>query len=305
MELLQAMQVFAKLAELGSFTKVAEALQAGRPHVTRTIQDLEASLGVRLFQRTTRKVKLTAEGERYYERVKEILASIAQSTSMFDRSGATLRGRLRIDIPTAFSQYSFMESLRRFTETFPELELALGVSDRTVDLVAEGIDCVLRIGDLPDSSMVAREIGTAIMVTCASPGYLHACGAPRTLHDLRGHRCVSFLSGQSNRPLPWHFSVDEKDHPHIPHGGIAVNESNAYVQCAVAGFGIVQAPGIAVETFLASGGLVEVLEAHRPRPRLVSVLYPSRTHLAPQVDAFVDWLKEHFPVLHPKWFIPH
>lgn len=305
MELLQAMQVFAKLAELGSFTKVAEALQAGRPHVTRTIQDLEASLGVRLFQRTTRKVKLTAEGERYYERVKEILASIAQSTSMFDRSGATLRGRLRIDIPTAFSQYSFMESLRRFTETFPELELALGVSDRTVDLVAEGIDCVLRIGDLPDSSMVAREIGTAIMVTCASPGYLQACGAPRTLHDLRGHRCVSFLSGQSNRPLPWHFSVDGKDHPHIPHGGIAVNESNAYVQCAVAGFGIVQAPGIAVETFLASGELVEVLETHRPRPRLVSVLYPSRTHLAPQVDAFVDWLKEHFPVLHPKWFIPH
>ena len=202
MELLQSMQVFAKLAELGSFTKVAEAMQAGRPHVTRTIQDLEASLGVRLFQRTTRKVKLTAEGERFYERVKEILATIAETTSMFDRSGSTLRGRLRIDIPTAFSQHSFMESLRRFTEAFPDIELALGVTDRTVDLVAEGIDCVVRIGDLPDSSMVAREIGTATMVTCASPGYLQACGLPLTLHDLVDHRCVRFLSGQNNRPLP-------------------------------------------------------------------------------------------------------
>ncbi len=303
MELLQAMQVFAKLAELQSFTKVAEALQTGRPHVTRTIQDLEASLGVRLFQRTTRQVRLTAQGERFYERVKEILANIAETTAMFDRRGPTLRGRLRIDIPTAFSQHRFMASLRRFTEAYPEIELALGVTDRRVDLVAEGIDCVVRIGDLPDSSLVARKIGTVIMVTCASPVYLQACGAPATLHDLIDHRCVSFLSGQSKRPLPWHFSVDGEDHPYTPHGGITVNESNAYVQCGVAGFGIVQAPGIAVETFLANGELVEVLGSHRPQPRLVSVLYPSRTHLAPQVEAFVEWLKEHFPVLHPGWFI--
>ncbi|RON42551.1 LysR family transcriptional regulator [Pseudomonas brassicacearum] len=299
------MQVFAKLAELGSFTKVAEAMQAGRPHVTRTIQELEALLGVRLFQRTTRKVKLTAEGERFYERVKEILATIAEATSMFDRSGSTLRGRLRIDIPTAFSQHSFMESLRKFTEAFPEIELSLGVTDRAVDLVAEGIDCALRIGDLPDSSMVAREIGTAIMVTCASPGYLQAFRTPVTLQDLSDHRCVSFLSGQNHRPLPWHFSEDGEDRPHTPHGGITLNESNAYVQCGVAGFGIIQAPGITVETFLESGELVEVLGAFRPKPRLVSVLYPSRTHLAPQVDAFVGWLKEHFPVMHPHWFKSH
>ncbi len=305
MALLQAMQVFAKLAELKSFTKVAEAMQAGRPHVTRTIQDLEASLGVRLFQRTTRKVKLTAEGERFYERVKDILADIAETTSMFDRTGSTLRGRLRIDIPTAFSQHWFIESLRKFTETFPELELALGVTDRMVDLVAEGIDCVVRIGDLPDSSLVAREIGTAIMVTCASPGYLQAFGTPTSLQDLPDHRCVSFLSGQSNRPLPWHFSMDGEHHPHTPHGGITVNESNAYIQCGIAGFGIVQAPGIAVENFLACGELIEVLRPYRPQPRLVCVLYPSRTHLAPQVEAFVKWLKEHLPVLHPGWFTAH
>lgn len=305
MELLQQMQVFAKLAELGSFTKVAEAMQAGRPHVTRSIQELEASLGVRLFQRTTRTVKLTAEGERFYERVKEVLATIAETTSMFDRSGPTLRGRLRIDIPTAFSQHSFMGSLRRFTQAFPDIELALGVTDRMVDLVAEGIDCVLRIGDLPDSSMVAREIGTATMVTCAAPAYLQASGIPETPHDLEAHRRISFLSGQNNRSLPWHFSANGEDRPHIPKGGITVNESNAYVQCGVAGFGIVQAPGITVESALARAELVEVLQAFRPRPRLVSVLYPSRTHLAPQVDAFVNWLKKDFAALHPSWFNAH
>ncbi|KEZ74009.1 transcriptional regulator, partial [Pseudomonas syringae pv. syringae FF5] len=132
------------------------ATQIGRPHVTRIIQDLEASLDVRLFQRTTRSVKLTAEGQRFYERVKNNLADLAETTAMFDRNGSTLRGRLRIDIPAAFSQRSFMESLKGFTRAFPDIELALGVTDRTVDLVAEGIDCALRIGELPDSSLVVR-----------------------------------------------------------------------------------------------------------------------------------------------------
>ncbi|WP_057419496.1 LysR substrate-binding domain-containing protein, partial [Pseudomonas syringae] len=217
-------------------------------------------------------------------------------------NGSTLRGRLRIDIPAAFSQRSFMESLKGFTRAFPDIELALGVTDRTVDLVAEGIDCALRIGELPDSSLVVREIGRATMVTCAAPSYLQAFGTPETLDELAGHCGVSFLSGQSNRPLPWHFSLNGDDFALPPRGGITVNESNAYVQCGLAGFGILQAPGIAVESFLASGELVEVLEKFRPLPRPVSVLYPSRTHLAPQVQAFIAWLREHFPKLHPRWF---
>jgi len=302
MELLQAMQVFARLAELGSFTKVAEATESGRPYITRSIQELEASLGVRLFHRTTRKVRLTAEGEQFYERVKSILAEIADTTAMFDRSGVTLQGRLRVDIPTAFSQRSFIESLRSFTAVFPDIELVVGVTDRTVDLVAEGVDCVLRIGELPDSSMVARQIGTVEMVTCAAPRYLKEWGEPEALSDLVNHRGVNFLSGQSNRHLPWYFRDDDEDQAHPSRGSITVNESNAYVHCGVAGFGIIQAPGITVDAFLASGELVEVLQPYRPTQRKVSVLYPSRTHLAPQVNAFADWLREHFPQLHPRWF---
>ena len=302
MELLQSMRVFARLAELGSFTKVAEALRTGRPYITRSIQELEASLGVRLFQRTTRKVKLTAEGERLYERVKAILADISDTTSMFDSSGTMLEGRLRVDIPTAFSQRSFIESLKSFTAAFPAIELVVGVTDRTVDLVAEGVDCVLRIGELLDSSMVARQIGRVSMVTCAAPQYLTEWGQPQALSELVDHRGVNFLSGQSNRPLPWYFHEDGEDRPYPSRGVITVNESNAYVQCGLAGFGIIQAPGITVDAFLASGELVEVLQSYRPAQRRVSVLYPSRTHLAPQVHAFADWLREHFPALHPTWF---
>lgn len=303
MELLKSMRLFARLAELGSFTKAAESLQIGRPQVTRSIQELEASLGVRLFQRTTRQVKLTAEGERFYERVKEILGTISEATSMFDRSGSTLGGRLRIDIPTAFAQLKFMDSLREFTKRFPAINLVLGVTDRTVDLVGEGIDCALRIGLLPDSTLIARPIGMAKMVTCAAPAYLHEHehGEPTTLEDLDAHRGVNFLSGQNNRPLPWHFSMDGQDRTYISHTGIAVTESDAYVQCGVAGFGIIQAPGIAVDRYLADGALVEILKPYRPQPRPVTVLYPSRTHLAPQVDVFLDWLQKAFPLLHSEW----
>lgn len=302
MELLQSMRVFVRLAESGSFTKVAEATQTGRPSITRSIQALEASLGVRLFHRTTRKVNLTAEGERFYERVKCILADISNTTSMFDASGAMLQGRLRVDIPSAFSQRSFIESLKTFTATFPDIELIVGVTDRAVDLVAEGVDCVLRIGELPDSSMVARHIGAVEMVTCAAPGYLQERGEPKTLDELVDHRGVNFLSGQSNRPLPWYFRGKGADQPFTCRGAITVNESNAYVHCAVAGFGIIQAPGITVDAALSSGELVEVLQPYRPARRKVSVLYPSRTLLAPQVLAFANWLREHFPALHPTWF---
>lgn len=301
MELLQSMRLFARLAELGSFTRAAESLQIGRPQVTRYIQELETSLGVRLFQRTTRQVKLTAEGERFYERVKEILGSVSAATSMFDRSGSTLGGRLRIDIPSAFAHVEFMDSLKEFTAIYPAIDLILGVTDRTVDLVGEGIDCALRIGELPDSALIARPIGMAAMVTCAAPKYLNEHSAPHTLEGLAQHRGVNFLSGLNNRTLPWHFTVDGQNRTYISPSDIAVTESNAYVQCGVAGFGILQAPGIAVNHYLASGALVEILKPFRPPPRPVTVLYPSRTHLAPQVEVFIDWLQERFPLLYPDW----
>jgi len=297
MELLQSMRLFARLAELGSFTKAAESLDIGRPQVTRSIQELETSLGVRLFQRTTRKVALTAEGERFYERVQEILAGISAATSMFDRSGATLTGRLRVDIPSAFARMKFINSLKEFTVCYPNINMILGVTDRAVDLIGEGVDCALRIGDLPDSTLIARPVAMATMVTCAAPDYLNEHGEPKTVGELASHRGVNFLSGQSNRTLPWHFSIKGQDRTFVSSAGITVTESNAYVQCGVSGFGIIQAPGIAVAEHLDSGALVEILKPYRPAPRSVSLLYPSRTHLAPQVQVFIEWLQQRFPHL--------
>jgi LysR family transcriptional regulator for bpeEF and oprC len=301
MELLQAMQVFARVAEHGSFTRAADAMAMGRPQVTRAIQELEAKLGVRLFQRTTRQVRLTCEGEQFYERVKDILASVASATTLFDPAGAFLRGRLRIDIPSAFSQPAFIASLREFTQSHPQIEMTLGVTDRAVDLVAEGVDCVLRIGELPDSSLIARRIGLATMVTCAACHGTEDNRVPRSLEQLDEHHGVSFLSGQNQRPLPWQFLQDGQDRSYVTSNGITVNESNAYVQCGVAGFGILQAPGITLEKYLTEGSLVEVLTRYRPRPRPVSVLYPSRSHLAPHVHAFVNWISQRFVELYRPW----
>ncbi|MGB3127055.1 MAG: LysR family transcriptional regulator [Pseudomonas sp.] len=304
MDLLQSMRLFARLAELGSFTKAAESLAVGRPQVTRYIQELESSLGVRLFQRTTRKVALTAEGERFYERVQEILGNISAATSMFDPTGATLSGRLRIDIPTAFAQVEFIDSLKEFSSAFPGINLILGVTDRTVDLVGEGVDCALRIGDLPDSTLVARPVGMATLITCAAPSYLQAHGEPEHLAALATHQGVSFLSGHSNRILPWHFLVDGVNTVHVSNAAITVTESHSYVQCGVAGFGIIQALGISVSHYLESGDLVEILAPYRPAPRPVTLLYPSRTHIAPQVQAFTQWLLTRFPQLHAAWLAP-
>lgn len=208
MELLQSIRLFSKLTELQSFTKAAESLQIGRPQVTLAINQLEASLGVRLFQRTTRRVNLTPEGEEFLAKAEEILGSVDEAVTMFGDAGATVRGKLRLDVPSAFAVEPFMALIGRFRCAYPSVAVTLGVSDRTVDLIAEGVDCVVRIGDLPSSSLIARRLGAMEMVTCASPGYLEQSTQLLTPEDLASHACVNFLSGMNKRPLPWNFRRD-------------------------------------------------------------------------------------------------
>ncbi len=296
------MQLVAKLAQLGSFTKAAEAMSLSRPQATRALQELESSLGVRLFQRTTRSVRLTAEGEQFYSKVRVILGDINEATGMFGSPGKTFGGRLRIDIPAAFAQQRFMEALREFHRDHKGIEIVMGVTDRTVNLVAEGVDCALRLGELPDSALIARPIGKATMITCAAPSYLREYGEPLSVEDLSKHHGVRFLSGQSNRALAWQFMLDGKERSFTVKASITVNESTSYVQCGIAGFGILQAPGITLDKHLASGALVEILRPFRPKPRPVTILYPSQSHLSPAVDVFVHWLRGRFPSLHPTWF---
>ena len=301
MDLIQSLRIFMKVSDLSSFTRAAETLQVGRPQVTLAVRDLEATLGVRLFQRTTRKVTLTSEGGAFYERAEGILADIADASAMFGSTASALRGKLRIDIPSAFAQTGIVHSLREFSRKYRDVDMVLGVTDRTVDMVAEGVDCVVRIGELKDSSLIARRIGAAVMITCAAPSYLDEFGEPKTLEGLAGHRSVNFLSGSSRRPLPWSFVERGKSETITPKGAILVNDSHAYVECGLSGFGIIQVPGVMVDAYLRDGRLKEVLQDYRPLPRTVSMLYPSKSYLAPQVRVFVDWMHDHFPSLHGCW----
>lgn len=297
MELLQSMQVFAKVADLGSFTKTADALQIGRPQVTHTIQALESSLGVRLFHRTTRRVTLTAEGETFYQRVTDILSDVAEATSLFAAPGGQARGRLRIDLPVALAQPKFIASLHEFNDVYPDISLVLGVTDRRLDLVAEAIDCVLRIGELPDSSLIGKRIGAVSIITCAAPSYLAQFGVPETVEDLSQHRAVNYFSGSSRKLLDWRFRSEDGEQTLNIRSGILVNDSAAFVQAGIAGFGILQGLSITVKDQLASGALVEVLPTYRPAPRAVSILYPSKAHLAGQVRAFIEWVSDRFPAM--------
>lgn len=301
MELLNAMEVFVKLAEVGSFTKAAEALDMNRPQATLAIQELERNLGARLLHRTTRRVRLTTEGELFYDRAKEILGDVAVATTMFGRTGDAIRGRLRVDLPSVFGSAFFVEALSEFSEAYPNIELAIGVTDRLVDLVAEGVDCAIRLGELTNSTLIGRRIGAVKMVTCASPGYLEKNGVPQSLEDLSAHWGVNFQSGVNRRPLPWLFAEHGEEKSVLPKGHISVNETNTYVQCGLAGFGMIQLPGVMVDAELRSGSLIEVLTDFRPKTKPISLVYPTRTHVAPQVSAFSDWLASRLTQLQPKW----
>jgi len=301
MDLLQQLQVFVAIADNGSFARAADALGMGRPTITNTIAALEASIGARLLHRTTRRTTLTSEGELFYERAARLLADAQETRNLFGGPGQMPRGRLRIDVPVALAKPFIIPHLPDFMRRYPEIDLILGVSDQPADLLADGIDCVLRLGDLAVSSMVGRVVGHVRMVTCGAPTYLAEYGTPRTLDDLASHRAVTYFAGRSRRTIDWHFTVDGEVRTVRMRPGILVNETEAFIACALAGMGLIQAIGAGVEEHLKAGRLVEVLPEMKTVERPVSIMYPNRLHLAPQVRVFIDWIAVHFSSLEGQW----
>lgn len=291
MDLFQSMQVFAAVVEGGSFSKAADQLEMSRPAVTLAIKGLEAGLGVRLLHRTTRRTSLTAQGAAYFERVVRILADVAEAREHVTAGPGrrTVRGKLRVDIPIALAKSLIIPGLKQFRDLYPEVELVIGVSDNPIDLVADGVDCVVRIGDLTNSSLVVRKIGHTRLLTCAAPSYLAERGAPRTLDDLTAHSIVGFFSGR-RKVLDWWFVVDGKQAAHKVKAAILVNDSESLVDAGVAGLGLFQALDIGVRRHLKSEALQLVLQHVQTPLRPVYVLLPSKQHVPPQVRAFVDWV---------------
>ncbi|MBU0604052.1 MAG: LysR family transcriptional regulator [Gammaproteobacteria bacterium] len=300
MDRLQAMQVFIRVVDANSFTRAAESLALPRATVTTAVQNLENLLHVRLLNRTTRRISLTPDGAAYYERCARILADIEETEASFREVARGPKGRLRIDVPAPIGRLFLIPRLCEFHTRYPDIELVIGMGDRPVDLVRESVDCVLRIGELQDSSLVARRIGTLETITCAAPRYIERFGEPASIEALQDHRAVHYFSSRTGRTVEWDFVVDGSVQEVKVPGRVSVNDAEAYVACGLQGFGMIQPPRFMVQSHLDNGALREVLPQWQPSPMPISVVYLQDRHLSPKVRAFVDWVAELFsrcPVL--------
>lgn len=290
MDQLKSMQIFRCVAECKSFAQAAEQLDLPRPTVTNAVQRLERQLGVRLLQRTTRKVSLTLDGATYLERALRLLNELDDINALFLGADRVPAGVMRVDLPERLARLNVIPALPDFFARYPDIQLRLGANDRFADLVGEGIDCAVRVGHLRDSSLIARRIGTMQQINCGSRAYLDRHGRPQNLADLSRHVAVNFFSSQSGRDLEWEYQEDGKDHTISMRSMISVSSSEAYLASCLAGLGLVQVPRMGVEPLLESGELEEVLSRWRPAPLPVSVVYSHNKHLSPRVRVFVDWL---------------
>lgn len=294
MDRFQAMQVFTRVVDANSFTRAADLLGLPRATVTTVIQNLEALLQVRLLNRTTRRLSLTPDGAAYYEHCARILGEIEETESSFRDVARGPKGRLRIDVPGPIGRLILIPRLCEFRARYPEVELHIGMGDRAVDLVREAVDCVIRVGELQDSTLVARRIGALKMITCATPDYLERHGVPTGIDDLAQHLGVQYFSSRTGRNFDWDFIVDGQPRQLTLPGSVSVNDSEAYVTCGLQGFGLIQTGRFMVLPHLESGALVEVLPELAPAPIPMWVAYMQNRHLSAKVRAFVDWVSELF-----------
>ena len=293
MDRLDAMRLFTRIVELGSFTAAADDLNLPRATVTHTIKRLEARLGAQLLQRTTRRVRTSRDGEAYYSHCVRLLADMDAVEADFREAIVQPRGRLRIDLPAQIARLWLIPSLPAFFARYPMLELDIGTGDRFVDLLREGVDCVLRVGKLPDSGLVSRRVGTLEQVTVASAAYLRKQGMPQSLADLQeGHYAVNWASPTTHRCEPLEFMVSRKRREVILPGHVTVSGVEAYMGCCESGLGIAQFPRYRVAEALANGQLREILPMMPPPALPVTVLYPPHRQMPARLRVFVDWLVE-------------
>lgn len=289
---LDVVQVFMRVAETASFTKAAELMGLPRTSVSAAVQRLEKLLGVRLLYRTTRRVQLTPDGETFTQRARELLADAEELRQLFQDAPAALQGRLRVDMPIGMARNLVLPRLPQFLQAHPALQVELSSTDRRVDLVGEGFDCVLRVGPLGDSSLVARPLGRLPLINCASPAYVRAFGLPQSPQGLATQRLIHYLPGLGARSPGFEYLDESGQTRLVPMAGaLTVNNSEAYLHGCLAGLGIIQAPEPAMRPWIKRGELVEVLPAFRPAPMPVSLLYAHR-RLPRRVQAFMDWLQE-------------
>ncbi|MFB9947408.1 LysR family transcriptional regulator [Rhizobium puerariae] len=292
MDRFDRMQLFTRIVERGSFAAAASDLGLARSTVTEALKQMEADLGVRLLERTTRHVAPTLDGRAFYQRCLAILAEVDEAENIF--RDAQPRGLLRVDAHGFLTRTFLLPRLQEFLDRYPLLDLQIGQGDRLVDLVREGVDCVIRAGEVADSGLIMRRLGVITEMTCASPAYIERHGMPQSPDTLTGHVAVGFISSRTGQIMPLEFMVgDEVRYVTLP-GRLTVNNSDTLVDLARRGFGLIQAPRYRLQRDVDEGLLVEVLAGFLPPPTPLSALYPQNRQLSPRVRVFIDWVARAF-----------
>ncbi|MBA4682040.1 LysR substrate-binding domain-containing protein [Pseudomonas sp. MDMC216] len=303
MDRFDAMQAFARVVETGSFTKAAATLHMSKTSVTQLVQQLEARLRVRLLNRTTRKVNVTADGAAYYERVVRLLADVDDAETSLSSASMAPRGRLRVDVPSPFARMLLIPALPAFYARYPEIQLTLGVSDRLIDIIGENVDCVVRGGEITDQSLIARHVGDLQLGIYATPGYLQRAGTPMHPRELEaaGHHTVGFLWSRTGKALP--YAMQRGEERIEAHGRplLTVDDGNAYLAAGLAGLGMLWLPHYMARPHLASGELVRLFQDWQMTPMPMYLAFPPNRHVSAKLRVFIDWvvalMAEHAPVL--------
>lgn len=286
----EAMHIFVRVAELGSFTQAANQTGLPKASISTSVRQLENLLGTRLLHRTTRSVQMTADGLIFYERCEDMLADMEELQTLFQQGAGQISGRLRMDLPSAFARNIVIPRLPEFLRLHPRLKIELSSTDRLVDLIREGFDCVMRIGNLSDSNLIARPLGKLRQINCASPAYIAQHGMPVSLADLGRHQLIHYASNFGSKPAGFEYMEDGKLKTVAMPGALTVNNSDAYQAACLAGFGITQAPAIGSRELIEQGLLIEVLPELSAASMPVSLLYPDRRHLPKRTQSWMNWV---------------
>ena len=297
---LLAMSVFAKVVEHGSFARAAERMDLSTSAVSRHVADLEAHLNTRLLNRTTRRISLTESGHAFYERTLQLLADLEEAEAIAASSTATPRGTIRLSCSINFGVRALAPAIGAFQVRHPEVLFDVAVSDRFVDLVEEGMDLAIRIGDIGNPNLIARRIGEIRLITCASPAYLKQHGTPRRPDELVRHNCLTYEYASARNV--WAFrGKDGSDIKVRITGSVHGNNGELLAAIATEGIGICRAPDFTLNPLIRAGKLLPILKNVEPDPYPVYAVYPSRRHLSAKVRAFVDFLTERFSGKHAKF----
>lgn len=292
MDRIDLFRVFCRVVECASFTRAADQLGLPRSSVSLAVQELEGRLGTRLLHRTTRKVSPTQDGLLFYERSQAVIGQVEDVEGLFQQGDRGLAGRIHVDMPGRIGRLIVAPALPDFLDRYPGVDVILGATDRASDLVADALDCVLRVGPLADSSLVARLLGDIAFVNVASPAYLERHGIPQTPSDLDRHHMVLFASPTTGRVEPFEWCEGSKVRTRRARGRVTVNNAEAMIAACLAGLGIIQIPAFDVREEIRSGALTEILPGYPAEPMAAHLLFPRRRERTRRVLAFADWLEQ-------------